>query len=431
MRRIPLFLTAFLLTTAVFGQKTGLKKANRLFKEEKYATAIPYFKKVLSQKNNQLVKTKLALCYKLTNQLKEALSLYEEIIRHPRAKSKTYYYYAETLMSLGKYEEAKIWFQKYASIEVEDENVHKMIASCDFAKTIPPFFGDVVIRAFQQNSDEDDTAPVFWDKGIVFTSDRKGKLKFLDTKSGVTNRNHLRLYHSKQLADGSFDKPTEYISRFNDARKNTGMATFQEDGSSIIFTRNGTHLNKQNAYCLQLFEAISEKAKHWQKPKLLSFCNRQSNYMHPALSPNGKLLFFVSDKPGGLGGTDIYMSKKTKKGWSKPQNLGNVINTQANEGFPFVHQNGTLYFCSKGHLGLGGYDIFSTRQLENGEWEKPTNLGSPINSPSDDISIFISKNRDKGVFTSSREGGDDDIFIFEFGKNSSFLPQTVDTTQIK
>jgi len=402
-----------------FGQSKDLKKANQLFKEDKYALAIPHYQKALTTKKNLSIKSKLAFCYKITNQMAKATELYEEIVANERAKTKSYFYYAETLMSSGQYDAAKAWFQKYAAIEIEDEIVDRMIAACDFAKTVPPYFGHATATAFPKNSDEDDNAPVFWDNGIVFTSDRKGKLKFLDTKSGATDRSYLRLYHSEALTDGGFSEPKEYISKINDARKNTGMATFQPDGSAMFFTRNGTSLNKQNAYCLQLFEANSTDGQNWDKATVIPFCRKSSNYMHPAISPDGKLLFFVSDKAGGLGGTDIYVSRKQKNRWSRPENLGAQINTNGHEGFPFMHQNGKLYFCSKGHLGLGGFDIFVTEIKEDGTWATPINLGAPINSPTDDISIFIDENEEKGLFTSSRAGGDDDIFLL------SFIPQAV------
>ena len=94
--------------------------------------------------------------------------------------------------------------------------------------------------------------------------------------------------------------------------------------------------------------------------------------------------------------------------------MGNTINTEANEGFPFIHPNGKLYFCSKGHAGLGGFDIFVSQQDSLGNWMSPINLGTPINSPSDDISIYIDATETKGLFTSSREGGDDDIYLIQF-----------------
>ena len=414
----------FLFQIHLFGQSKDLKKANQLFKEDKYALAIPHYQKALNTKKNLSIKSKLAFCYKITNQMAKAADLYEEIVASDRAKTKSYFYYAETLMSSGQYDKAKEWFRKYAAIEIEDETVDRMIAACDFAKTVQPYFGHATATAFPQNSEEDDNAPVFWDNGIVFTSDRKGKLKFLDTKSGATDRSYLRLYHSEALPDGTFGEPKEYISKINDARKNTGMATFQPDGSSMFFTRNGTSLNKQNAYCLQLLEAKSNDGKNWQKAEIVPFCRKSSNYMHPAISPDGKSLFFVSDKAGGQGGTDIYVSRKQKDRWGRPENLGEQINTDGHEGFPFMHSNGKLYFCSKGHLGLGGFDIFVTEMMKDGTWSTPTNLGAPINSPSDDISIFIDKTEEKGVFTSSRAGGDDDLFLL------SFIPQAVAINEV-
>ncbi len=431
MRLITLLSLLFIFNANIWGQNKDLKKANQLFKEDKYALAIPHYKKALTTKKNLSIKSKLAFCYKITNQIEAAVKLYEEIVTNERAKIKSFYYYAETLMSSGRYDEAKSWFSKYAIIETEDENVDRMIASCDFAKSVPAYFGHAVITSFSQNSEVDENAPVFWDNGIVFTSDRKGKLKFLDTKSGATDRSYLRLYHSEQLPDGTYSQPKEYISKINDARKNTGMATFQPSGASMFFTRNGNHLNKQNAYCLQLYEAKSSNGETWEKAEQLHFCRTASNYMHPAISADGKSLFFVSDKAGGLGGTDIYVSKKEKDRWSKPQNLGPKINTDGHEGFPFMHQNGKLYFCSKGHLGLGGFDIFVTQLDENGEWETPTNLGAPINSPTDDISIFISENEEKGLFTSSREGGDDDIFLVSFIPQAAAITSTVIAPSIK
>ena len=413
MRWIVVFIILFFHFFAL-AQTAALKKANQLFKEEKYATAIPHYENALAEKQSLASQTKLAFCYKMTNQIDKAVSIYSEIVQHERAKDKTYFYYAEALMSNGRYDEAKSWFKKYAALNPEDGSIKEKIAACDFAKTIPPYFNFVAIKSFPQNSDVDDNSPVFWDGGIVFTSDRKGKIKFLDTKSGWTGRDYLQIYHSKQQADGSFEKPKEYISKINGIRKNTGMASFQPDGSALFFTKNGIHLSRQNAYCLQIFQATSKDGKKWKKPKLLPFCSKEYNYMHPAISPDGKQLFFVSDRPKGMGGTDIYVSQKTKRGWEKPQNLGEKINTEGHEGFPFLHQNGKLYFCSKGHRGLGGFDIFVTTQDENGNWTTPVNLGQPINSPADDISIFIDKNEQKGLFTSSREGGDDDIYLLYF-----------------
>ncbi len=416
MRILSLIITFCLLfcATSSFAQKGPLKKAQQLFKEKKYATAIPLYQKALAEKQNVAIASKLAYCYKMNNKTVEAEKLYAEIVQKERAKDITFFYYAEALMGNGKYEEAIEWFKEYLILNPEDEASQKYIKACEDSKTIPSYFDNIVIEPFSQNSEVDDNAPVFWKDHIIFTSDRKGKTKFLDEKSGWTGRDYLRLYASKKQEDGSYGAPFSFVPKMNVARKNTGMATFKADGTEMYYSRNGNHQNKNDAYCLQLYKAKSSDGKKWKGAAPLKFCAKEYNYMHPAISPDGKELFFVSDRPKGKGGTDIYVVKKGKKGWGKAKNLGSVINTSGHEGFPFMHPNGQLYFCSKSHPGFGGFDIFVTERDTAGNWTTPVNLGLPINSPADDISIYLDAAKQNGVFTSSREGGDDDLFLIHF-----------------
>jgi len=409
-----LFFATACLPSYLFAQKGDLKKAQQLYKEKKYALAIPLYQKALEENDNMSVASKLAYCYRMNNKTTEAEQLYAEIIQNERAKEINFFYYAEALMSNGKYDTAKNWFKQYLKLNPDDQTAKKYLAACDIIPTIPPYFDNVLIESFIQNSDVDDNAPVFWKDGIVFTSDRKGKMKFLDEKSGWTGRDYLRLYYSEQENDSTYAAPEAFVPKLNVARKNTGMASFNAKGTELYFSKNGNYLDKHDAYCLQLYVSKSKDGKRWKGANALDFCNKEHNYMHPAISPDGKALYFVSDRPKGKGGTDIYVSKKTKKGWSRPKNLGPTINTAGNEGFPFMHADGKLYFCSKGHPGLGGFDIFVTQQDSAGNWAIPINLGTPINSPSDDISISINKAATKGLFTSSREGGDDDIYLIQF-----------------
>jgi len=420
MRILSIIITFCFLfcTISIFAQKGALKKAQQLYKEKKYATAIPLYKKALEERYTVGVASKLAFCYKMNNKPLEAEELYAKIVTQEKARNITYFYYGEALMSNGKCEEAKKWFAAYLLENPGDEASQSHINACDLSKDIPVHFEHVIIEPFSQNSEVDDNSPVFWNNGMVYTSDRKGRVKFLDEKSGWTGRDYLRLYYSKRKEDGSFESSSPFVPKLNSSRKNTGMATFTADGTAFYFSRNGNTMSKQNAYCLQLYGAKSKDGKKWKDTKVLGFCRKETNYMHPAVSPDGRYLFFVSDKTGGNGGTDIYVSEKKKKGWSMPKNLGTTINTESHEGFPFMHENGKLYFCSKGHPGFGGFDIFVTEKDEQGNWKTPLNLGLPINSPSDDISIAIDATERNGFFTSSREGGDDDIYILTFPSDS-------------
>ncbi|MEO1624576.1 MAG: OmpA family protein [Bacteroidota bacterium] len=411
--KYTLTILVLLVSASVFAQSKKQKKADELYKLNEYSAAIPAYEQLLRKKSNLSNKTKLAFCYKVINKTKEAEKLYEEIVQEERAKDITYLYYGETLMSNEKYDEAREWFNKYSERRPDDERGRLLAISCAEVKNIQPVFPNMRVKSFTQNSDTDDSAPVIFNDGIVFSSDRPQGIKLLKQKSGTTGRDFVKLYFSAGNLDDTFEPAKPYSSKINELNKNTGPISFTADGTTAVFTRNSKVANKKNTYPMQLFSAESSDGKKWKNVKEIDFCRLTYNYMHPAISPDGKQLFFVSDKAQGVGGTDIYVSQRQEDGeWGKPRNLGTIINTSMNEGFPFVDHKGRLYFSSKGHPGYGGFDLFYTEKDADGNWIKPVNIGRPINSPLDDISIFVRKEGDKGMFTSSRDGGDDDIFFF-------------------
>lgn len=409
-----------LLPAAAFSQDKAIEKANQAYKYKQYAQAATIYETIIAEKEGKKkksistlnLKTKLAYCYRMNNKLDKAEQLYAEIVQDDRAKTQTYLFYGETLMSNGKYEEAKKWFSDYQKIEPDDKQAALLAENCDKVQLIEPYFPYVDIQPFVFNSDADDNAPVLWNNGVVFSSDRKQGVKFMKEKSGWTGRDYLDLYFSALEDDGTYSEPRRFSSKLSEVNKNTGNASFSTDGKEVYFTRNDNELNKAGTYNLQLFRSIQTESGRWKKADKLSFCSPNSSFMHPAISPDGKELFFASNRKGE-GGVDLWIAERKGEGWGKPVNLGPTINTSGNEGFPFVDENGRLYFCSKGHPGYGGFDIFFTERNEEGEWSTPQNLGQPINSSLDDISIFINDAGRHGMFTSSRGGGDDDIYFFE------------------
>jgi outer membrane protein OmpA-like peptidoglycan-associated protein/tetratricopeptide (TPR) repeat protein len=409
MRKQILFtFCCLLLQTFAFSQSKTLVKADKLYKAKSYTEAAKLYEIALEEKASLSVKTKLANCYRVNNRMETAEKLYAEITAEEKAKAKTYLYYGEALMSNGKYDAAKKWLAKYQEEKPEDEQAQLMIEACDYVKNIQPYFPYIETTEFAHNSDADDSTPVLWGDKLVFSSDRsQGKSK----KSGWTGRSFINLFYSTQT-DTAFTEPKVFSGKLVASNKNIGNPSFV-DSTRIFFTKNGVELSKKSVYNLSLFTAENAGGNRWKNIEILPFSSKEYNFMHPAVSADGKYLYFVSDKGGGEGGTDIWVSKRTKDGWSRTKNLGMNVNTAANEGYPFIDKNGKLYFCSKGHPGYGGFDIFMTEQDESGEWKKPINLGSPINSPRDDISIFIDRKAGKGMFTSNRSGGDDDIYLFE------------------
>ena len=421
LSKILLSCSLSLMPILLFSQEKTIEKANLAYKYKQYAEAADLYEAAIAEKKGEKakstatlnLKTKLAYCYRMNNKIDRAEKLYAEIVEDERAKAKTYLYYGEALMCNGKYEEAKKWFRDYQLLEPNDKQAALLAANCDKIQYIEPYFPYVDIQPFAYNSDADDNAPVIWQNGIVFSSDRKQGVKFMKEKSGWTGRDYLDLYFSVLQEDGQYGEPRRFSAKLSEVNKNTGNASFSSDGKEIFFTRNDNVLNKKDTYMLQLFSSQNNNGNgKWKKAEKLPFCSPNYSFMHPAISPNGKELFFATNRKGE-GGVDLWVSKRKPDGWGKPENLGPTINTSANEGFPFVDENGRLYFCSKGHPGYGGFDIFFSERDENGNWKAPQNLGLPINSPLDDISIYMNINNQSGMFTSSRGGGDDDIFFFK------------------
>lgn len=429
--RIALAACLFAASGGIFAQTKILDKANELYKTNQYAEAAELYEQALDElekdgkanRNNLNLKTKLAYCYRMNNKMGMAEALYAEVVQDPKAKPDTYYYYGEALMGNGKYEAAKKWFLDYQRLEPNDEKGRLMAEACDKVAFIPSFFQDIEVTDFVHNSPADDNAPVAWHGGILFSSDREQGIKLLKEKSGWTGRDYLNLYLSEKTADNTYLEPKEFSSRLSEVNKNVGNASVTADGAEIYFTRNDNELNKQNTYSLQIFRAENGGNGRWKNVEKLPFCSPNFNFMHPAISPDGKKLFFATNKSGGMGGTDLWVADRNGSGWGAPVNLGPVVNTLVNEGFPFVDNQGRLFFCSKGHPGFGGFDIFYTSQDADGQWSAPVNVGRPVNSPFDDISISFNNDLKTGMFTSSRNGGDDDIYLFHAsGINSEEQP---------
>ncbi len=230
----------------------------------------------------------------------------------------------------------------------------------------------------------------------------------------------------KGYASGASPTPTTDSLSKNfgmpiNSKYHEGAATFTNDFKTILFTRNNYAKNQlktsqDRVVKLKIYTAQDPQANgHWQNVQELSINDDEYSVGHPALSRDNKWLYFVSDKPGGFGGTDIYMVAYNNGKLGKPMNLGAAINTEGNEMFPFIDEDGNLYFASDGHLGLGGLDVFYVELTEgNKVMSKARNLGAPINSAKDDFGLITDANRKEGFFSSNRKNGgnDDDLYRF-------------------
>jgi outer membrane protein OmpA-like peptidoglycan-associated protein len=230
----------------------------------------------------------------------------------------------------------------------------------------------------------------------------------------------LDVYLVDKLNDTTFGVPYSIPGKLN-SKFHDGPATFTKAGDLVYFTRNNYLKNKKlssdGVLKLKLFTAKKNDKGKWKNINEVHLGTKEYSVGHPSLSEDGKKIVFTSDMPGSIGGTDIWMIIKSGNTWSRPINLGPQVNTEGNEMFPFIAQNGDLFFASNGHLGLGGLDIFYA-PLKNNEYRNVVNMGAGLNSSQDDFGLIVTPDFKKGYFTSNREGGkgDDDIYAVSFLK---------------
>ena len=364
-----------------------MKKADDLFNQFAYPDAAEAYKKILAKDDNiPQAKIKIAEAYRFMNMPIEAEYWYQQVVDLPESEPIHKYYYAMALKANGKFEEAKEMFLQYAQLVPADTRGLRQVEACEQANYFMTDPG--IYQPFLAASD----AP------------------FLD------------LMYAKQEGDNptALGKPENFKGKVN-TMLHEGTVTFTEDQQTMYFTRNAYIDGKLQfdseeilkTVKLQIYEAKADGEK-WGSVKSLPFNNESYSVGHPSLSQDGQALYFISDMPGGYGGTDVYVSYKNGDSWGQPENLGPEINTEGNEMFPFMSADGTLYFSSDALPGLGGLDIFSSKLMGDGTWSAPENLRYPINTNSDDFSFIIDPKNEKGYFSSNRTGGkgNDDIYSY-------------------
>ena len=394
-----------------------MKRANKLFDNYAYQNALDLYKDLLEHKyNTPKVKLQMAECYRYLNNPRKAILWYgdvmgnDEIIR-PEHK----FYYAESLFKIGHYEKAKNWLSKYQEEVPDDDRTRKMIQAID---NYPIFFKDsarYLVRSIRINSPESDFSPSYYQDGIVFASARKDPAASLKQKYNRDNSFFLELYYARQKPDSTMAPATKFNPEVN-TKFHESTTVFYDNQTKMLFTRNNFYEKKllkssTGDINLKLFSAERPQGSDkWENIAPLSFNSDEYSVGHPAIAKDGKRMFFVSDMPGGFGGTDIYTSEWTNGAWSSPENMGPKVNTKGKEMFPFVYDDETLFFASDGHYGMGALDNYhldlTTKEV--------TNLGAPLNSQWDDFGFIKNEEQNSGWLSSNRPGGkgNDDIYQF-------------------
>lgn len=269
----------------------------------------------------------------------------------------------------------------------------------------------VVSRAGFSSPRDDEFSPVFYGNGVVFCSNRGSGL--FSGYSTTDNKAFFKLYQA-DTSQGTQWQNSRLLQGNVNSNLNNGPATFSRNGDTIYFSRNliteGNFreiTGKGNK--LGLFFAVLRDGE-WTDVQDMRFNDNSWNVTTPFISPDGKRLYFASDKPGGFGGSDLYFSEWRNGYWNNPVNLGDVVNTGGNEAYPFVNESGDLFFSSDSLPGKGGKDIFFTRFADT-SWIEPVNLNAPVNSPDNDFGFISDGMTSRGYFSSDRSGGLD-IYSF-------------------
>lgn len=414
------------LTLNAQDQKPILKIADEHYDRYEYKLAIPFYEKLAKRKN---VKTalleKLASSYLGINNYQKSAEWYKLIITRSDANPSSYLNYGDMLKSTGNYTKAKEIYAIYKQKGIID--VTARIAGSDSAavwlsKPTPDQISN--LAAVNTPSSEWGAVPAR-DNTIIFTSDSL-RHNLFDKKDKINKNNYNRTGRSFQklytYTAGEQDPIKQFSKTINDFKYHVGPVVFSEDQQTAYFTVTNAYAlphkkdKTRNFYGARRLELYSSKFKdgQWQKPESFAF-NNAANFSvgHAALSKNGNILYFASDMPGGIGKTDIWYSEKSADGsWGTPKNCGPAINTTEDEEFPTVTAD-VLYFSSKGHAGIGGFDIFSS-QGQKDQWSAVLNLKSPLNSQGDDF-YLVMKDETSGYFASNRPGGagDDDIYTYK------------------
>lgn len=406
-----LLLTFIVCSFSIAAQSAAIKKANKFYSQQAYSEAIPYYEKVYrSDSSDKFVLSNLGDCYRLTNNTAGQIKCYGALVKYGKAEPIHKLYYGQALLESGNNSDAKIYFEQYTADARGKELASSYEKTKQYTKNSDAYKVD--IASF--NSLQNDFCAVNFSNTVVFASSRN-KTKWINTKHAWTNDSYLNLYTTEKI-DGVDTEPSVFMSDL-DSKYNDGPVCFSKDFNTVYFTRNNYSkkaMSKEGTFKLKIFEATMNQIG-FEKVTELPFNKNDFNFAHPSISADGKTLYFASDMDGGKGGMDIYVSTKGADGtWGTPENLGDKVNTAGNELFPFIADNGLLYFSSNGHDGLGGLDVYETKIKDN-KASRIYNMGEPVNSKDDDFGIFLGEDNKAGYLSSNRKSGgmDDDIYNFQ------------------
>lgn len=423
MKKAVYIIVCLLLTAVAAGCRTPkLSEADAQFQRGEYYDASVTYKKVYNKLRKKEerpqrgeVAFKMGRCYRLLNMSARASAAFQNALRYEYPDSTTHFMLAQALHADGKYSAALRSYDKYLEFCPDDSLAINCAEGCRTAQEIRARGSRYVVKQAKLfNSRRADFCPMYLGADcdqIYYTSTTEKATG--DKKSEITGMKNADVFFSKKNEKGEWERPEPVEGELN-TEFDEGIVAFSPDAQTMYLTKARRELNAPTS--VEIYTSTRSDAK-WSAPvKFEITADTLSTFGHPAVSPDGEYLYFVSDMPGGYGGKDIWrISLKERQG--SLVNLGPDINTEGNDDFPYVRSDGSLYFSSDGHPGMGGLDIFRATAVGDPadlRWEVE-NMGFPINSAGDDFGITFGKGED-GFFSSNRGDarGYDHIYSFEY-----------------
>ncbi|MEO6346432.1 MAG: carboxypeptidase regulatory-like domain-containing protein, partial [Aquaticitalea sp.] len=416
MKKINSIITLAILSSfSLTAQNKDTQSADKHFNQLEFVDAAKDYEKLVAKgKADTYVYAQLAESYYNVFDSKNAERYYYQALENnPSPDSDMVYKYSQMLKANGKYDLSNQWMSKFAKMRPSD---HRAMAFNENPNYIP----QILERGKKFRVENLDINSKYSDFGGTL---KNGKLYFTSARNttgstyGWNEQPYLDIYVTSKNESGGYALPELLKGKIN-TDYHEGLVSFSPDGKTIYFSRESffekefvkDSISKNKLGAIHLYKATSNGDK-WDNVEALNFTQDYSA-KNPSMSKDGKTLYFASDMPGGFGLFDIYKALINEDGTvGEPVNLGQKINTEGQEMFPFIGDDGTLYFSSNGHLGLGGLDVFFTKETE-GNLTPIRNVGIPVNSNFDDFAFRIDDVTGEGFISSNRPGGvgDDDIY---------------------
>lgn len=433
--RLPLLAILMLASVVSVSAQRILHKANKQFDLKHYHQAIESYKKTLEKYPDNLeAKSNLAECYRMTNQLTLAEEAYARIMPEEFVNPIHIRNYGITLMKMAKYNQAHYQFELYKIYNPQDAQHYQL--SCEFAHHLYRTENAFDIELVGVNTPNSDFGVAFTNDNLVFSSFRNDVELSDDAKKSGQKLTGNMLY----IADVDDDLRASNVRFLRSGiaeKKNIGPISFATSARKCAFTRNkiqdgGAHVTGDDSYHSIYIADLNEDGS-WSNERPFRYNEFGTSTGFPCLAFDGSALYFASNRVGGYGGYDLYVSYWKENAWTYPQNLGEDINTPGNEITPFFTDE-DLYFASDYHHGMGGYDIFHSL-VKGGMWTHPENMANGINSPADDYYPVIKKGKDGIFFSSNRLGGRgmDDIYLGiqkEYGEELASLDEVPEAVSL-